>query len=89
MSVRLKSSFHNALYSKIQPVFDPMGPKHVGVRINYKVVFDGYVFIPYMTWVLFYFNFFILTFFFNLMPHPSLCAFSFHFYVFYTYCLDI
>lgn len=40
-----------------------MGPKYVGVWINYKVAFDWYLFIPNLICVLFYFNFFILSFF--------------------------
>jgi hypothetical protein len=33
--------------SKIQPDDDPMGSKHVAVWISHKVVFDGYLLIPY------------------------------------------
>jgi hypothetical protein len=31
---------------KSQPYDDPIGSKHVAVQILYKVVFDGYLFVP-------------------------------------------
>jgi hypothetical protein len=35
------------VYSKGQPDDDPVRSKHVSVGIFYKVVLDGYLFIPY------------------------------------------
>jgi hypothetical protein len=66
-----------------------MGPKHVAVWILYKVVFDGYLFVPYMTYILFCFNFFILRLF-NLMLHPFFCELSLRVrYILLIYLIDV
>ena len=50
----MKSYFHHAISillsicSKSQPDDDPIGSKHVAVCVSYKVVFDGYLFTPYL-----------------------------------------